>query len=221
MQGFEMALIWLVEDNVAFRKATQFVLDRHPELYALKSFESCENALLELKQGARPDVILLDVELPGMDGIQGIPKFRQLAPEVSVLILTVFEDDEKIFRAICAGASGYLLKSEPLSNIALAVEHAIAGGAPMNPQIAKRVLAMFSQMAPEKKEYGLTERELEVLNLMGQGLAQKEIAHRMSISAHTVNTFVRHIYRKLHVNCQTAAVSLALRHGLIGKTPPA
>lgn len=212
-----MAIIWLIEDNLAYRNATQFVLNRHPELYSLQAFESCEDALAEMKRGGKPAVILLDVELPGLDGIRGIPLLKELHPEVSVLILTVFEDDEKIFRAICAGASGYLLKSEPLANIAVAVDQAIEGGAPMNTQIARRVLSMFSQMAPVKKDYGLTDRERLVLELMGEGLAKKQIADRLSISTHTVNSFVRMIYKRLHVNCQTAAISLAVREGIIGK----
>lgn len=212
-----MALIWLVEDNPAFRKATQIALGLHPDQYTWKAFSSCEEALAELPKGPKPDVILLDVELPGMDGITGIGKFRAIMPEVVLLILTVFEDDDKIFRAICAGALGYLLKSEPMRNIILAVDKALEGGAPINPLIAKRVLAMFSKLVPEKLDYGLSPREQEVLELMVEGLAKKQIAERLSLSAHTIDHFVRFIYRKLHVNCQTAAVSIAVRKGLVNR----
>lgn len=210
-----MPLIWLIEDNAAFREATEIALSIQPNQYVSEGFESCESALAALQQGRKPDVMLLDVGLPGIDGITGIQHFKKLLPEVCILVLTVFEDDEKIFQAICAGASGYLLKAESLGNIGLAIEQAMAGGSPMNPQVARRVLSMFSKMAPVKKDYGLSEREQEVLELMVNGQAKKQIADKLELSVHTVNTFVRHIYRKLHVNCQTAAVSVAMRDGLI------
>lgn len=211
-----MVTIWLVEDNMAFREATQFALNLYPNRYKWVSFESCEKALKVMSQAAKPDVILLDVDLPGIDGIQGIEHFRKHAPETVILILTVFEDDDKVFRAICAGASGYLLKSEPFSEIVSAIDQALEGRAPMSPHIAKRVLSMFSKLVPEKKDYGLSEREQEVLKLMVAGLSKKQIADKLEISTHTVSNFVRFIYRKLHVHCQTAAVALALRDGLVG-----
>jgi len=211
-----MALIWLIEDNAAFREATLLILRRHPDRFTSRAFESCEAAFPCLEQGEKPEVILLDVGLPGMDGIQGIEHFKKSLPEASLLILTVFEDDEKIFRAICAGASGYLLKSAPLKDIVIAIDQAIAGGSPMNPRIAKRVLAMFSTgMVHEKKDYGLTPREQSVLEFMAGGLARKQIAEKLELSTHTIGFFIRGIYKKLHVQCQTAAISTAMRAGLI------
>lgn len=211
-----MALIWLIEDNPAFREATLLILRRHPDRFTSRAFDSCEAALNCLAQGEKPEVILLDVGLPGMDGIQGIEHFKKAVPNASLLILTVFEDDEKIFKAICSGASGYLLKSESLKDVVIAVDQAIAGGSPMNPRIAKRVLAMFSSgMIQEKKDYGLTPREQSVLECLAGGLARKQIAEQLDISTHTVGFFIRGIYKKLHVQCQTAAVSTAMRAGLI------
>jgi len=211
-----MPLIWLIEDNAAFREATQLALKVQTNtIYESKAFDSCEKAIIALEKGDKPDVILLDVGLPGIDGIEGIKHFKKLAPDASILILTVFEDDEKIFRAVCAGAAGYLLKSQSLDNITIAIEQAIAGGSPMNPRIAARVLSMFSKMAPARKDYGLTAREQAVLEFMVEGLPKKQIADKLEISLHTVDYFVRGIYKKLHVNCQTAAVSLAVRDGLI------
>jgi DNA-binding NarL/FixJ family response regulator len=129
----------------------------------------------------------------------------------------VFEEDDKIFRAICAGACGYLLKSAPMENILEGVFQAISGGAPMNPRVAKRVLEMFSRMAPAKKDYGLTEREQAALECMAEGLAKKQMADRLTLNLHTLDYVVRCLYRKLHVNCQSAAVSVALKDGLIGR----
>jgi DNA-binding NarL/FixJ family response regulator len=211
-----MPLIWLIEDNAAFREATQMALQVQPAGYQSECFESCERALARLEDGIKPDLIFLDVGLPGMDGITGIQHFKAKLPETGIVILTMFEEDDKIFRAICAGASGYLLKGESLTNIGMAIEQAMAGGSPMNPQVARRVLAMFSKLVPVKKDYGLTEREQNVLELMVEGKAKKQIADELGISVHTVNSYVRIVYKKLHVNCQTAAVSIALRDGLIG-----
>lgn len=209
--------VWLIEDNVAFRDAIRFALDARPNLYQTQVFGSCEEALAKLPTDEKPDLILLDVGLPGMDGIEGVTHFRKALPEVVLLILTVFENDDKIFRAICSGATGYLLKSEPVKSIIQSLDHAIEGGAPMNPRIARRVLEMFTKMAPVKKDYGLSTREQEVLQQMVLGLSKKQIADKLDLSIHTVNTFVRGVYRKLHVNCQTAAVSVAVRDGVVDK----
>jgi DNA-binding NarL/FixJ family response regulator len=150
-----------------------------------------------------------------MDGIEGIAHLKSRAPAASILILTVFEDDDKIFRAICAGASGYLLKSEPMAQVITAIDQAIAGGSPMNPRIATRVLAMFAKLAPAKKNYGLDEREQAVLKCMVSGMPRKQIAEATGLNPHTADYVTRSIYRKLHVNCATAAVSKAVAERLV------
>ena len=149
-----------------------------------------------------------------MDGIEGIGRIKQLVPDASILVLTVFEDDDKIFRAICAGASGYLLKSEPMGRILEAIAEAQAGGSPMNPRVARRVLTMFTRLAPARKDYGLTSRETNVLQLMVDGKVKKQIAEQLELNPHTVDYVMRCVYRKLHVNCSAAAVSRALKDGL-------
>ena len=174
-----------------------------------------ESALASAKGSVAPQVILLDVGLPGMDGIAGLRVFREVFPATALLILTVFEDDDKIFRAICAGASGYLLKTAPVKDIAAAIRDTLDGGSPMNSRIARRVLTMFSKLAPEQKDYGLTVREKEILQHMVAGSIKKEIADRMSLSVHTVNTHMRHIYEKLHVTTGTGAVAKALQERLL------
>jgi DNA-binding NarL/FixJ family response regulator len=209
-----MPTIWIIEDNAAYRRATERALRAAAKADAIHAFSSCEEALAVAPTAALPDVVLLDVGLPGMDGIEGIGRLTQLAPEASILVLTVFEDDDKIFRAICAGASGYLLKSESMPRILAAIAEARAGGSPMNPRIARRVLAMFTKLAPAKKDYDLTPRETDVLQLMVDGAPKKQIADRLALNPHTVDYTMRCIYKKLHVNCQAAAVSRAVKDGL-------
>lgn len=210
-----MPNIWIIEDNAAFRRGTERALTMKPHAHDVRAFMSCEDAIEALNSTSLPDVILLDVGLPGMDGIEGIAHLKSRAPAASILILTVFEDDDKIFRAICAGASGYLLKSEPMAQVITAIDQAIAGGSPMNPRIATRVLAMFAKLAPAKKDYGLDEREQAVLKCMVSGMPRKQIAEATSLNPHTADYVTRSIYRKLHVNCATAAVSKAVAERLV------
>jgi DNA-binding NarL/FixJ family response regulator len=209
-----MGAIWLIEDNLVYRRALDRALRESANADAIEEFASCEAALKSLQTGRIPEVVLLDVGLPGMDGVEGTQRIKQLAPDTSILLLTVFEDDDKIFRAVCAGASGYLLKSEPMPRILEAVAEARAGGSPMNPRVARRVLAMFARFAPPREDYGLTPREQEVLKLMVDGAVKKQIAAHTGINPHTVDYTMRCIYRKLHVNCQAAAVSRAVKGGL-------
>jgi len=210
-----MPNIWLIEDNPAFRRAATRALQAGGKFCEVRAFERCEDALAVITTSPRPDVILLDVGLPGMDGIQGIGEFKAVLPDAAILVLTVFEDDDKIFRAVCSGASGYLLKSEPLARVAEAIDQALAGGSPMNPRVARRVLDMFSRLAPAKKDYGLNAREESVLQQMVDGQAKKQIADALALNQHTVDYVIRCLYRKLHVNCATAAVSLALKERLL------
>jgi DNA-binding NarL/FixJ family response regulator len=210
-----MPLIWIIEDNAAFRRGTERALTMKPHGHEVTAFSNCEDAIAALKRDSAPQVILLDVGLPGMDGIEGISHLKSRAPSASILILTVFEDDDKIFRAICAGASGYLLKSEPMAQVITAIQQAIAGGSPMNPRIATRVLAMFAKLAPAKKDYGLDEREQSVLKCMVAGMPRKQIAEATALNPHTADYVTRSIYKKLHVNCATAAVSKAVAERLV------
>ena len=174
------------------------MIDRTDDMRCSRTFSSCEEALEALRSGEVPTVVLIDVGLPGMNGIRGIEEIKRLAPEVLSIVLTVFDDQEKVFRAICAGASGYLLKASPID--------AIAGGV--------RDLKLDRQSG-DKKDYGLTKREHEILQLMVDGLIKKEIADRLSVSFHTVDTHLRNIYTKLQVNTQTGAVVKAMREGLV------
>lgn len=207
--------VWLIEDNEAYRRTMRRVINRIQGLWCPEAFASCEEALPALQRGDAPEVILMDVGLPGMSGLEGIRAIKTVSPVTHVIMLTVFDDQEKIFQAICAGASGYLLKTMPEENIAISIREVMNGGAVMTPRIAQKVLDMFTRLAAPKEDYGLTLREREILDLMVRGLIKKEIADRLSLSYHTVDTHLRNIYSKLQVHTRTGAVSKALKEHLL------
>lgn len=210
------AVVWLVEDHADSRRVLARVLNRTSTIRCPSTFVSCEEALAALRTTPPPDVILLDVGLPGMNGIEGIQHFKKLAPTTHVIILTVYDDQEKVFNAICAGASGYLLKTADEEAIAAAIHEVLQGGAPITPRIARLVLKMFAnRSAPPTQDYGLSEREREVLDLMVGGLVKKEIADRLNLSYHTVDNHLRSIYTKLQVHTRGGAVAKALSERLV------
>ena len=206
--------VWLVEDYAPFRNTVSRLLNGTEGMACTHIFATAEDALRSLKTQAKPSAILVDVGLPGMNGIEFLTKVREQAPETRVII-TAFEDEDKVFRAICAGAAGYLLKSADATQITSAILEAHAGGAPMTPSIARRVLEMFSRMAPAKTDYGLSEREKLVLEKMVEGLTKKEIANVLDMNFHTVDAALRSIYTKLEVNTRTGAVAKALKEKLV------
>ena len=164
---------------------------------------------------AKPELIILDLGLPGMSGLEGLRRFKEATPSTEILIFTVFDDRERVFEAICAGASGYLLKSESLERIVAAVREVKSGGAPMTPEIARIVLDRFSRLKPARSDIELSTRERDVLRLLADGLTKKEIASKLGLSLHTVDNYLRRIYGKLHVNTLGGAVAKALRDGLL------
>lgn len=210
--------VWLIEDNHNFRNTIARALGRMEGFECTHHFPNAEDALDAMLGGGLPDVVLLDVELPGQNGIEAVQKIKSVSPSTHVIMLTAFDDHEKIFKAICAGASGYLLKTSPLGRIAEAIHEAQVGGAPMTPRVASSVLKMFSKMAEPKpgasNDYSLTERDQKILELMTQGLLKKEIADKLSLNYHTVDTHLRNIYIKLHVHNRSGAVAKALKERL-------
>jgi DNA-binding NarL/FixJ family response regulator len=206
--------VWLIEDNHAFRNTVARALGRVEGVDCAQQFANAEDALDALLGGGVPDVILVDVELPGQNGIEAVRNIKSISPATRVVMLTVFDDHEKVFKAICAGASGYLLKTSPVDRIVESINEALAGGAPMTPHVAAAVLKMFSQFGQPRHDYGLTGREQKILELMTRGLIKKEIADQIGLSYHTVDTHLRNIYTKLHVHSRTGAVAKALKERL-------
>jgi DNA-binding NarL/FixJ family response regulator len=209
------AKIWLIEDYGPFRRTVSKLIDQMDGLKCAGEFASCKDAIAALERGQRPDLILLDVGLPGMSGLDALPQLKQLAPGARIVVLTAFEDDDKVFQAICAGASGYLLKSAPLEQVATGVREALAGGSPINARIANRVLDMFARMAPTPTLRRLTPKETEILQKLAEGLTTKEIATAVDMNYHTVDAHLRDIYAKLEVNTRSGAVAKALKEKLI------
>jgi DNA-binding NarL/FixJ family response regulator len=207
--------LWLIEDNASFRRTVQRVVSRLPNIESVRGFGTFEEALAVLSNSPMPDIVLLDVGLPGMTGIEGIAPLKAAAPDVQILILTAFEDDDKIFLAICAGASGYLLKTSTTAEIAAAVSEVQHGGSPMTPRIARKVLEMFAKANPPKRDYGLSPREQEILQLLVDGKTVKEAAADLGISFHTADECIRSVYAKLQVHTRGGAVAKALKERLV------
>lgn len=210
-----MPNVWVVEDNALFRATLRELLDASEVIDSASLFGTAEDALLQLERGSLPDAVLMDIGLPGMNGIDAVTAFRRRAPTLPIVMLTVHRDNERIFRAICAGACGYLLKSSTADRIVSAIQVAIGGGSPIDEFIARRVLDTFARIAPPPTDYNLTSREVEILQLLVEGLTQREIAERLFVSSHTIDGHVRHIYAKLEVHTRSGAVAKALRENLV------
>ncbi|MDB6133945.1 MAG: response regulator receiver [Verrucomicrobiales bacterium] len=202
--------IWLIEDNAAFSGIVVRLLNDVPDFTCAPAFSSSESALKTLRHSV-PDVILLDVQLPGMNGISAIREIKSRAPAVNVVMLTVFDEQEKIQQAVMAGASGYLLKTSSEEEIAEAVRLAAQGGSPMHRNVAGTMWKMFARLAGPQQDYGLTPRETEILQGAAKGLANKELGDRLGMSTHTVDAHLRRIYQKLGVHTRAAAVAKGLR----------
>lgn len=213
-----MISVAVVEDHPDLRRGLSMLLENEPGLAFVGGFGACEPLINQISAGSiEPAVILMDIGLPGMSGIEGVKQITNIHPDAQILMLTVFEDDMHVFQAICAGASGYLLKHASHEEILSAIEQAIAGGFPMTQSIARRVIAMFRDFAPvpSAKEVHITPREREVLAALVDGLDYKQVAARLEISMDTVRNHIRNIYRKLQVHSKSEAVARALKERLL------
>ncbi len=206
------SVVGIVEDNKKIRDLIQRYLDMQEELSCPVAVDSVEEMLEYLEEHQRPDVILMDIQLPGMSGIKGIGLIKDKYPEIDIMMLTVYHDSHKIFNALRAGASGYLLKHTSLPEIKESILKLVDGGAPMSPQIARKVINHFQENAPKKDtDSDLTPREHDIVNGLVDGLSYKMIGDRYDISIDTVRAHIRNIYKKLHVNSKAEVIAKSLK----------
>jgi len=204
----------IVEDLREVREGLAALINGTRGFECAASYRTMEEAMASMDAQA-PDVILTDIGLPGISGIEGIRLLRERNPDVPILALTVYDSDEKVFDALCAGATGYLLKTTPPSRLLEGLQEAVSGGAPMSPEVARRVVALFREFRPpEHASYGLTPQETELLKLLVEGHHYKTAASEMGITTNTVSFHLKHIYTKLQVHSKTEAVAKALRERL-------
>ena len=207
--------LWIVEDNDHLRQTLVELLAQRPGIRCTLAAPSAEEAIGALERGEVPQVVLMDLGLPGMSGSEAIQRIRAMSPASQIVVLTVQEADDAVFEALCAGACGYLLKPASGERLVEAIQVAVSGGAPMNAFVARKVLERFARTARPSSDYHLTGREQELLQLLCQEKTQAEIAETLFLSPHTVDTHLRNIYGKLHVRSRTGAVAKAIREGLI------
>lgn len=218
MHATDATVVWLVEDNRMLRQSLTSVINDQNDMRCPVSVGSVEDMLGSIEEGHAPDIVLMDLGLPGLSGIEGIRRLRSLVPAARAVVLTVHEERQSVFDAICAGASGYLLKPSTPDGVIDAIRQVRSGGAPINAYIAQKMLAMFARMAPPsdpEHDYHLTTREREILELMVDGLSMQQIADRLSRSYHTIDNHLRNIYEKLHVHSRASAVAKAVKERLI------
>ena len=207
--------IIIYDDNASRRESLQLLLESYPDLKVIGNFDSAQHIKKHLSS-LSPHVILMDIQMPGISGIEAVQYISRYYPHIKVIMQTVFEDEEMIFDALRFGADGYLLKKDNPEKIISAIEDVMHGGAPMTPVIAHKVLHYFRQSVPEQEnDYGLTEREKTVHKALVEGKSYKMIAELMGISYHTVNSHVRKIYDKLQVHSAGEAVNKALTKKII------
>jgi RNA polymerase sigma factor (sigma-70 family) len=200
----------IVEDNEKLRGTLARVLNRADGFTCASQHPSAEDAIKDLPN-VKPDVVLMDINLPGMNGVECVRHLKKILPPVLIIMLTVYEDTENIFDALTAGASGYLLKRTTGAELLTAIRDVQRGGSPMTAHIARKVVQSFQRNAPAQPAENLSEREQQVLDLLSQGLMYKEIADKLQISYETVHTYIRRIYEKLRVRTRTEAVAKFLR----------
>jgi len=205
----------VIEDQKEIREGLQALINGTAGYRCTGAYRSVEEALDKIAFDV-PEVILVDISLPGMSGIEGIPLLKQLYHEASVLVLTIYDDDDRIFSALCAGASGYLLKKTPPARLLEAMKEAVQGGSPMSPEVARRVITLFRDFRPpEQADCDLTPHEVRLLKLLAEGHNYKTAAAELGVSVNTVSFHMKRIYEKLHVHSKSEAVAKALRSRIV------
>ena len=205
----------IIEDQVDIRQGLNALINGTPGYQCIAHFRTMEEALAGLHKPV-PHVLLIDIGLPGMSGIQGARVLKQCHPDLQILMLTVYEDDRRIFNALCAGASGYLLKTTPPARLLEGIREVTKGGAPMTPSVARRVIELFRDVRPDgRDEYDLTPHEVRLLSMLAQGHNFKSAAAELGVTTHAISFHMRSIYEKLQVHSKSEAVAKALRHRIV------
>jgi DNA-binding NarL/FixJ family response regulator len=206
--------IAIFEDNKKFRESLEFTIVTSGDMELCGSFGDTRNLASRI-EALQPDVVLMDINIPGTDGMESTRIIKQQFPQVQVCMQTVFEDDDKIFSSLCNGASGYVLKSAKSEEMLRAIRDIAAGGTFFTPSVAKRVLTFFQQQPAGNEFIQLTLREKEILKWLVEGLSYKEMADRLSLSYHTIHSHLKNIYEKMHVSSKGEAISKAMRNKMV------
>jgi len=205
----------IIEDERDIRDGLGMLINYTDGFTCVGKYGSMEEALAGIRHRT-PDVVLSDIGLPGMNGIEGVRLIKEKFPEMTILMLSVYQDDDRIFHALCAGAVGYLLKKTPPTKILDSLREAVAGGAPMSPEVARKVITIFKDFRPpEEVEYDLTPHEIRILKLLVEGHSYKTAAARLNVTPSTISFHLKNIYEKLQVHSKSEAVAKALQYRLI------
>lgn len=213
MQNMATTLV-IYEDNTRLRHSLELLLGEMSGFELKGSFPDCDEVVKDM-QKLKPHLVIMDIDMPGIGGVNGVKKIKSSFPHTKVIMYTVFDDDTRIFDCICAGADGYLLKNTSPVKLIQSLQELMEGGVPMSPFVAQKVFQFFRKSNPEKEDFQLTEREKFVLELLVKGNSYKMIADKCEVTIDTVKKHLQNIYHKLHVHCGTEAVAKAIRHKII------
>ena len=205
----------IFEDNTRLRQSLEMLLNDETNFQVAAAFPDCDKADKQVEK-YQADLVVMDIDMPGIGGIEGVKRIKSSHPEVKIVMHTMFDDDNRIFDSICAGADGYMLKNTSPLQLVNALQEVMNGGAPMSPFVAQKVFQHFRQQKADAEQFSLTAREKEILDLLVKGNSYKMIADKSFVSIDTVKKHLQNIYHKLHVNCGTEAVAKALRHKIVG-----
>jgi DNA-binding NarL/FixJ family response regulator len=206
--------IVIYEDNARLRQSLELLLSDGNGFKVTGAFSNCDK-VIEQMQELLPQLVIMDIDMPGINGIEGVKRIKNEFPDIKVVMYTVFDDDNRIFDCICAGADGYMLKNTSPVKLIQSLQELSEGGAPMSPFVAQKVFNFFRNNKPAKDTFNLTPREKEILELLVRGNSYKMIADKSFVSVDTVKKHLQNIYHKLHVNCGTEAVAKALQHKIV------
>lgn len=208
------ASVVIYEDNESLRRSIELLLRTGNDFDIVGSFADCNNVKHQMNE-LHPQLVIMDIDMPGMPGTEGVALIKEINPAILVVMHTVFEDDAKLFEALCAGANGYILKKTSPEKFIEYLHEVLEGGAPMSPGIARKVMNVFSQKNKTTPQFNISSREIDILNHLAKGYSYKQIAAALSISMNTVRKHCQNIYDKLHVSCGTEAVVKALKYRIM------